>query len=64
MGAYVSPERVVRNGVLVAFEGEEMTTEEAAKRGLLSTQKSAPGKTPIDKPAPKRSAPKKEASKK
>lgn len=33
---FKSETRVVRNGRLVAFEGEEMTDEEAAKRGLLN----------------------------
>ena len=32
---YVSPRRVVRKGYLVAFEGEPMSDEEAAFRGLL-----------------------------
>lgn len=31
---FVSKERVIRDGRLVAFEGEEMTDEEAAARGL------------------------------
>lgn len=31
---YTSNERVVRDGHLVAFEGEVMTDEEAANRGL------------------------------
>lgn len=31
---FVCKERVIRNGRLVAFEGEEMTDEEAAARGL------------------------------
>lgn len=34
MGAYVSPERVVRNGRLVAYKGEVMTESEAERRGL------------------------------
>lgn len=34
-GTYTSPARVERDGVLVAFEGEIMTAEEAAERGLL-----------------------------
>ncbi len=32
---YTSEERVVRDGVLVAFDGEVMTDEEAGRRGLL-----------------------------
>lgn len=34
-GTYTSPARVERDGVLVAFEGEVMTAQEAAERGLL-----------------------------
>lgn len=33
---FVCKERVIRNGRLVAFEGEEMTDEEAAARGLAA----------------------------
>lgn len=32
---YTSPKRVERNGYLVCFAGEQMTDEEARKRGLL-----------------------------
>ena len=35
MGMYVSPERVVVNGRLVAFKGERMTEADAKKRGLV-----------------------------
>ena len=35
---FVCNERIVRNGRLVAFEGEEMTEEEAAARGLVSAE--------------------------
>lgn len=38
MGAYVSPERVVRNGRLVAYKGEVMTESEAEKRGIGKTK--------------------------
>ena len=34
-GTYTSAERVERHGRLVAFAGETMTMDEAAKRGLL-----------------------------
>lgn len=34
-GTYTSLSRVERDGVLVAFEGEVMTAQEAAERGLL-----------------------------
>ncbi len=32
---YTSPERIVKNGKLVAFAGETMSDEEAKKRGLI-----------------------------
>lgn len=35
-GMFVSPERVVRNGFLVAYEGEVMGFDEAARRGLAT----------------------------
>ena len=38
MGAYVSPERVVRNGRLVAYKGEVRTESEAEKRGIGKTK--------------------------
>lgn len=34
---FVSKERVVRDGYLIAFEGEEMTEEEAIARGLIKS---------------------------
>lgn len=43
--------RTVRDGVLVAFEGEAMTEEEAAKRGLLPEDKPAKKKAPAKKRA-------------
>ena len=35
MGTYINRNRVVRNGILVAFKGEAMTEAEAKSRGLL-----------------------------
>lgn len=35
---FTSKKRVIRNGFLVAFEGEVMSDEEAAKRGLLDPE--------------------------
>lgn len=32
---YTSPDRVIRDGHLIAFAGETMSQEEAARRGLL-----------------------------
>ena len=37
MGMYVSKKRVIRDGYLVAHEGEEMSEEEAIARGLIKT---------------------------
>ena len=34
-GTYTSPERVIRDGRLVAFAGEVMTMDEAIARGLV-----------------------------
>lgn len=42
---FKSETRVIRDGRLVAFEGEEMTDEEAARRGLLKSE---------EKPKPRR----------
>ncbi len=39
---YTSTERVIRDGVLVAFEGEVMTDEEAGSRGLVGTVEVSP----------------------
>lgn len=36
---FVSKERVTRDGYLIAYEGEEMSEEEAALRGLLTEEK-------------------------
>ena len=49
MGMYVSKKRVIRDGYLVAHEGEEMSEEEAIARGLIKTN---------DKPKATRQAPK------
>lgn len=48
-GIYTCTERVERDGVLVAFEGERMTMDEAERRGLLDEK-------PAKKPAAKRAA--------
>lgn len=37
-GTYICPERVERDGWLVAFAGEEMTMDEAVKRGLVKAE--------------------------
>ena len=47
MDTYTSPKRVVRNGHLVAFEGETMSDEEAVKRGLAVEAVKAPEDTDL-----------------
>lgn len=44
-GTYISPERVERDGRLVAFEGEVMTMDEAVARGLVKPEKTAGKRT-------------------
>ena len=39
---YTSKERVIRDGYLIAFEGEVMSDEEAAARGLLVSEEDKP----------------------
>lgn len=41
-GTYTCPERVERDGRLVAFAGEVMTMDEAERRGLASEGRDAP----------------------
>lgn len=52
---FTSKERVIRNGYLIAFEGEVMSDEEAAARGLLDPEpeEKPKAKTPRRKPKPK-----------
>ncbi len=51
---YTSKERVIRDGYLIAFEGEVMSDEEAAARGLLVSEEDKPKrKTNRRKPKPK-----------
>lgn len=56
MGAYVSPERVERDGLLVAFKGETMTEDEAKRRGLLCERPAE-----AEKPTARRRATRKKA---
>ena len=42
METYTSPRRVVRDGHLVAFEGEVMSADEAVRRGLAVEAVKAP----------------------
>lgn len=62
-GLYTCPERVERDGYLVAYEGERMSMAEAERRGLLEKPAEEPAKKPAaKKPAAKR-APAKRAKK-
>lgn len=56
-GIWTCPERIERDGVLVAFEGERMTMAEAERRGLL--EKAEPAKKPAAKKAPAKKTAKK-----
>ena len=60
MALYRVPERVERDGRLVAFEGELMSVEEAKRRGIYL----AAADKPAEKPAAKKRAPRKRAPKK
>ena len=60
MALYRVPERVERDGRLVAFEGELMSIEEAKRRGIYL----AASDKPAEKPAAKKRAPRKRAAKK
>lgn len=42
METYTSPKRVVRDGHLIAFEGEVMSADEAVRRGLAVEAVKAP----------------------
>ena len=50
--------RTERDGILIAYEGEAMSEEEAVRRGLL---KDEPKKAPAKKAPAKRKAPAKKA---
>ena len=46
---YTCPERVERDGYLIAFEGEKMSMEDARHRGLIKDE-TAQGETPDANP--------------
>lgn len=53
---YTSKKRVIRDGYLIAFEGEVMTDDEAVARGLVETEKKPKAKTPQRRTKPKAKA--------
>lgn len=50
---FTSDKRVIRDGFLIAFEGEVMSDDEAAKRGLLEPEQKPKAKTVRRKAKPK-----------
>lgn len=59
-GTYTAKERVIKDGVLVCFEGQEMTMAEAERLGLVSQKKATAKQTTggTQKKAAKKTAPK------
>ena len=53
---YVSPERIERDGWLIAFAGEAMSREEAARRGLLTGGAHEAAKAPARAPRRRKKA--------
>lgn len=55
--------RTERDGILIAYEGEAMSEQEAVRRGLLTEQpaKAEPKKAPAKRKAPAKKAPAKKA---
>lgn len=51
---WTCPERVIRNGYLVAYEGEVMGEDEARRRGILPPVEPDEVEEPDVEPAPKR----------
>lgn len=47
MALFTCPERVVRNGVLIAFKGEKMSETEAKRRGVYQLAQ-APDQAPAE----------------
>lgn len=54
---YVSKDRVSRNGILVAYEGEQMTDLEAERRGLAAAPKQKAPSISAQTPPVKQKAP-------
>ena len=53
--------RTERDGILIAYEGEAMSEEEAVRRGLLDEPKPEPKKAPAKRKTAARKAPAKKA---
>lgn len=64
-GTYTADKRVIKDGVLMCFEGQEMTMAEAERLGLVSQKKAATKQTAsgTQKKATKKTAPKQAAAK-
>lgn len=54
---FVSKERVIRDGYLIAYEGEEMSDDEAKARGLIKEEKPKAKRTTRRKKATEAEAP-------
>lgn len=64
MGLYIA-KRTERDGILIAYEGEAMSTEEAERRGLIKPEpKPEPKKAPAKKTTTRKTAAKKAPAKK
>lgn len=53
-GTYTCKKRVIKNGVLVCFEGQKMTMAEAQRLGLVVPKKGAAKNPAPSKPAEKK----------
>ena len=56
--------RTERDGILIAYEGECMSEQEAVRRGLLTEQPAEPKKAPARKAPAKKAATRKAPAKK
>lgn len=56
--------RTERDGILIAYEGEAMSEQEAVRRGLLTEQPAEPEKAPAKKAPAKKAATRKAPAKK
>lgn len=54
---FVSKERVIRDGYLIAYDGEEMSDDEAKARGLIKEEKPKAKRSARRKKTPEADAP-------